>query len=67
MLTCKDIAADLGVSRQRAMRLMKTQMRTVNIGLSKANPRLVVSEDEYRAWFNRSARIQEPVIIRRRG
>lgn len=64
MMACKDVASALGVSRQNAMRIMKTQMRTVNVGKSRSNPRLLVTEDEFRAWFDRSARIQEPPIIK---
>ena len=67
MLSCKDIASELGISRQNAMRIMKTQMRTVNVGKSKSNPRLLVTEDEFRAWFDRTARIQKPPILRRKG
>jgi hypothetical protein len=67
MLSCKDIASELGISRQNAMRIMKTQMRTVNVGKSKSNPRLLVTEDEFRAWFDRTARIQNPPILRRKG
>jgi len=67
MMACKDIASELGISRQNAMRIMKTQMRTVNVGKSKTNPRLLVTEDEFRAWFDRTARIQNPPILRRKG
>lgn len=67
MMACKDVASALGVSRQNAMRIMKTQMRTVNVGKSKSNPRLLVTEDEFRAWFDRTARIQNPPILRRKG
>ena len=67
MLSCKDVASELGISRQNAMRIMKTQMRTVNVGKSKSNPRLLVTEDEFRAWFDRTARIQNPPILRRKG
>lgn len=63
VLTCKEVAARLNVSRQAAMRLMKTQMKTINIGTSPDNPRLVVTEDEFQAWIHRSAKIQEPIII----
>lgn len=63
MLTCKEVAARLNVSRQNAMRIMKTQMKTINIGTSPVNPRLVVTEDEFQAWIRRSAKIQEPIII----
>ena len=66
MLTCKDVAEILHVSRQTAMRLMRQQMRTINVGASAQNPRLIVTREELNAWIQRSAKVQEPPALERR-
>lgn len=60
MMTCQDVARELHISRQRAMTIMRQQMRTINLGRSESNPRLVVTAEEFTAWAEREARVREP-------
>lgn len=58
LLTPKEVAETLGISYEKAMEIMKTEMRTVMVG-----KRIRVNQDEINAWYERRARIQSPAII----
>lgn len=62
LLSPTQVAELLGVSRQTAARIMRTEMATVQVG-GTVNQYLRVSEEELNRWYQRNAAVQmQPVM-----
>lgn len=58
----REVGEILGVSREAALRIMRSEMRSVQTGSNPANPRYKVTMAEIERW-TREGVVQEPRMV----